>query len=84
MAAPVDTHDMESRLQTIFLDLFKVPASALHDGLAPDGVKGWDSLGHLSLIEALEAEFKLTFEDGDLTAMDTVGHIKDVLRRRGA
>jgi len=79
----VDAWPMEPRLQRVFAELFKVPPEKLTDALSPDSVKGWDSLGHLTLVNALEAEFEVTFEDGDLTDMDTVGHIKDVLRRRG-
>ncbi len=74
---------MEPRLVKIFAELFNVPAAQVTDALSPESVKKWDSMGHLTLVQTLEAEFELTFEEGELTEMDTVGHVKDVLRRHG-
>ncbi len=74
---------MHERLQKVFGELFKVPPEKVTDALSPELVKGWDSMGHLTLVNTLEAEFNLTFEEGELTEMDTVGHIKDVLKRHG-
>ncbi len=75
---------MDERLQQIFAELFKVPPARYSDALSPDDVKGWDSLGHLSLVDSLEAAFGITFEDGDLTELENVGRIKAILRQRGA
>lgn len=74
---------MDERLRRVFSELFQVAASGWSDALSPEQVEGWNSLGHLSLVNALEAEFELTFEDGDLTDMDSVGAIKAVLAKRG-
>lgn len=74
---------MDERLQRVFGELFKLAPGAWSDALSPEQVDGWNSLGHLSLVNALEAEFELTFEDGDLTEMDSVGAIKTVLAKRG-
>jgi acyl carrier protein len=75
---------MEQRLHKIFAEIFKMDPSRVSDDLTPEEVQGWDSLGHLSLIEALEMSFNVHFEDGDLTEMDSVGKIKSLLRLRGA
>lgn len=75
---------MDERLKRVFGELFKVGPASWSDALSPEQVQGWNSLGHLALINALEAEFSVTFEDGDLTEMETVGKIKAVLAARGA
>jgi acyl carrier protein len=36
---------------------FHVPAEEIPDNAAPENVKGWDSLGHIELMLALEMEF---------------------------
>lgn len=41
---------MEQRIQKVFSELFRVPANIAVDGLSPTDVKGWDSMGQLSLI----------------------------------
>lgn len=74
---------MEERIQKVFSKLFRVPASIVVDGLSPTDVKGWDSMGQLSLIQMLELEFDVQFQDGELTEMENVGKIKEVLARRG-
>ena len=74
---------MDERLRRVFSELFQVGAHAWSDALSPEQVEGWNSLGHLALVNALEAEFELTFEDGDLTEMDSVGAIKALLAKRG-
>lgn len=74
---------MEQRIQKVFHELFRVPANIVVDGLSPTDVKGWDSMGQLSLIQMLELEFDIQFEDGELTEMENIGKIKEVLARRG-
>jgi acyl carrier protein len=74
---------MEQRLRQVFAEVFKLEPARVTDSLSPADVKGWDSMGHLSLINALEAAFEITFEDGDLTEMEDVGRIKQILRLRG-
>jgi acyl carrier protein len=76
--------EMNERLQQLFETLFKVPKARFNDALSPEQVKGWDSMGHLSLVTALEAEFDVTFQDDDVMEMESVGKVKEALLRRGA
>lgn len=74
---------MEEQLRQVFAEFFKLDPSRVTDDLSPEDVKGWNSLGQLGLINALESAFEITFEDGDLTEMENVGKIKQILRLRG-
>ncbi len=47
-------------------------------------VAAWDSLGHLNLILALEAEFNVSFSPEDVINMRSLGLIRDGLRAQGA
>ena len=71
------------RLEEVFADVFKFQGE-LRESLTPQEVKGWDSLGHLALVEALEEKFGVTLTDDDAMAMEDVGAIAAVLRRHGA
>ena len=74
---------MNERLQRIFELQFNVSPEMWSDRLSPEHIQQWDSLGHLSLIQAIEAEFQITLADGELTEMEDVGKIKHVLARAG-
>lgn len=74
---------MEQRLRQVFAEVFKLDPAKVKDALGPEEVKGWGSLGHLALVEALESAFSVRFEDGDLTEMENVGKIKAILKQRG-
>lgn len=74
---------MDERLRRIFHLQFNVSSDKWSDALSPEHIRQWDSLGHLSLIQAIEAEFQLSLGDGDLTQMEDVGKIKSVLQRAG-
>ncbi len=74
---------MNERLRRIFEFQFNISKEMWTDSLSPEHIEQWDSLGHLSLIQAIEAEFQLTLADGELTEMEDVGKIKHVLARAG-
>lgn len=74
---------MDETIRSIFAEVFRLPASEVRDSLRPEDVKGWDSLGHLALVTELEASFGISLHDDDVTHMETVGRIKEILRRRG-
>lgn len=74
---------MNQRLQRIFQQQFNLSPERWSDTLSPQHLPQWDSLGHLCLVEAIEAEFQLSLADGELTEMEDVAKIKYVLTRAG-
>lgn len=48
---------MRQRLKEIMSRLFEVPLDKIPDDAAINALKGWDSLGHISLMMAVEQEF---------------------------
>jgi acyl carrier protein len=47
-------------------------------------IPGWDSLGTLSLIAALDEKFDIHLSEQDIENMQKVGDVFDILRRHGA
>lgn len=43
--------------------------------LLPEDIQGWDSLGHLSLVTALQDQFGVEFEVNEVMDMDSVKKI---------
>ena len=47
-------------------------------------IPGWDSLGTLSLIAALDERFDIHLSEQDIEGMQGVADLFDILRRQGA
>jgi acyl carrier protein len=60
--------------------VFKVDPDELNDSSSRDSIKGWDSMGHLTLILELEAEYKVSIAIADAMEMVSVNKIKQLLR----
>jgi acyl carrier protein len=52
----------EQRLRQIMAETFEIEDHRLPDEITPEAVAGWDSLGHLRLIAAVEEAFGVRFE----------------------
>ncbi len=51
--------------------------------LAYQSVEGWDSVGHMSLVAALEDAFQISFEMDDIIDFESYEVGKETLRRYG-
>jgi acyl carrier protein len=49
--------ELTERVLRVMSDIFDVPLDQLGPNSSPDNVPNWDSLRHLNLVLALEAEF---------------------------
>ena len=47
-------------------------------------IPGWDSLGTLSLIAALDEKFDIHLSEQDIENMQRVGDVFEILKRHGA
>ena len=73
---------MNDRLGEIFAEIFRYEGR-MGDSLSPGDVKGWDSLGHLALVTALEEKFGIRIADEDSMEMTNVAAIKRILSALG-
>jgi acyl carrier protein len=80
----VTSEEINSRLQTIFRDVFDddaiVITRATHAGDIPD----WDSLAQINLVVAIEKEFVVTMSLQDLATLTNVGDMIDLIRAKVA
>lgn len=75
---------IEERIRRVFGQVFQCDAAQLGKDASPDTVTGWDSFGHLELVDALQSAFEVTFATEDIAEMETLGRIEQILLRRGA
>ena len=73
---------MEQTIHSIIARVFGVPASSLSAASSPDTSRRWDSFGHMELTEALERAFSVRFAPGEISEMQNLGAIQQVLQRR--
>jgi len=71
------------RLTPIFRDVFGDPALVVTPELKADAVPTWDSLNHINLIVAIEAEFDFEFTAEELGTMTKVADRLTILSQRG-
>jgi acyl carrier protein len=74
----------DQRLRDVFREFFKDDSLELQDEMTFSDIGGWDSLAHVNLIDALEAEFGLKFGVRELMKMKTVGAIRRVLTAKAS
>lgn len=75
--------DTRAKIQAIFRDVFDDELLQLSDGLSPDNLPAWDSLGHIRLISALEDDLSLTFSLEEIEAMTSGGKIVSMVASKG-
>jgi acyl carrier protein len=68
---------MNERLSRIFQQSFGVDPV---DTTSIENTEGWDSLGHIALVMALEREFSVSISPTDAIDLTNVGKIKEYLR----
>tara|TARA_B100000787_G_scaffold166746_1_gene152442 strand:- start:712 stop:954 length:243 start_codon:yes stop_codon:yes gene_type:complete len=71
------------KLLTVFSDLFDVPFNKLGLELAQDDIDRWDSLGMINLIVSLEQLFDVKFDIVEMSEMNTISFIKELLVAKG-
>jgi acyl carrier protein len=76
--------DLLIKLQPIFQDVFDRSDLIVTRESNADSVDGWDSLAHITLINAIEQEFHVDFALGELEALKNVGEMVDLIERKRA
>lgn len=70
------------RVQTAFNSAFDVDPHSITIDTAPEDIKGWDSMGHVTLATSLEHEFNLVFDVEELMEMENVRQILKVIESK--
>ena len=70
-------------LGKIFEDTFAHDSSRFSADTVPDDVKKWDSIGHMSMVAAVEEKFGLQFEVDEIMEMIDVKKILEILEAKG-
>jgi acyl carrier protein len=73
---------MEDKIKAAFAESLNYSGDLFSGAIGPEDVSGWDSLGHLRLVAALQDQFGIEFEVDEIMRMENVAAIKSVLAER--
>ena len=71
--------DLTTRIHSVVAATFGIEPSAIGDATSSDTVESWDSMNHIHLVVALEAEFGVSFEPEQAVELTSVGAITQAL-----
>ena len=71
-----------SRLKQVISDILVVDVNTINDNSSPDNIQQWDSLTHIKLVMALEAEFNVKLTPEDMMDMLSVKLIRMILEEK--
>ena len=71
--------EVYERLNAVFGDVFDDEELTVNDETTAADVEGWDSLVHITLIDAVEEEFDISFDMKTIVKLKNVGEMVDVI-----
>ncbi len=78
----MDSKVIYSRLNKVFRDVFDDDSIVVNPKTTADDIEDWDSLEHITLINAVEREFKMKFKMGEISGMKNVGEMASIIAER--
>ena len=75
--------EIVERLDDVFRDVFDDDTLEVDENTTADDIEDWDSIEHITLIGAVEDEFKMRFKMGEVSGMKGVGEMIGIIEQRG-
>ncbi|MEG1742814.1 MAG: acyl carrier protein [Clostridia bacterium] len=75
----MDRTQIYVRLNEVFRDVFDNKKISVNDKTTSHDIDDWDSLSHITLISAVEDEFKVKFSMKQVSTMKNVGEMVDII-----
>ena len=79
----MDSKMLYARLNKVFRDVFDDNSITVNPKTTANDIEDWDSLEHITLISAVEKEFKMKFKMGEISSMKNVGEMASIVAARG-
>ena len=70
------------RLNEVFRDVFDDDSITVNEATTAADIEDWDSLNHITLIDAVESEFGVRFTMGEVSGMKNVGEMAAIIKER--
>lgn len=73
----------KQRYDKVFMESLNLEEKDLNETLIYDSVAGWDSVGHMSMMAALETEFDIMMETEDIIDFSSYAKGIEILEKYG-
>ena len=70
------------KLNKVFQDVFDDENIIVNDATTADDIEDWDSLEHINLVVAVEKQFNIKFNMGEVNDFKNVGDMVDIILKR--
>ena len=70
------------KLQDIFRDVFNDNELFIHENTTAKDIEGWDSLMHITILEAVQDEFEITFSLNEMISMKNIADMVSMIEKR--
>lgn len=70
------------KLTKVFADTFGIAVNEVA-GLQYQGIEQWDSVGHMTLVAAIEDEFGIEMDTDDIIDMSSFDKAKEIVAKYG-
>lgn len=74
--------EIYERLNEVFRDVFDDDSIEVNADTTANDIEDWDSLNHITLIDAVESEFGVHFTMGEVSGMKNVGEMAQIIKER--
>lgn len=78
----MDIKMIYQRLNKVFRDVFDDNSITVNPKTTANDIEDWDSLEHITLISAVEREFRMKFKMGEISSMKNVGEMAQIIASR--
>lgn len=75
----MNENEVLDKLQEIFQDVFGNAELKINKKTNSNDIDGWDSLTHITILEAVQDEFALRFSLDEMIELNDVGKIVDAI-----
>lgn len=72
------------KVTEIFRDIMDDDTLVLERAMTSDSIPAWDSMAHISLIVAIEREFRIKFALDEMNSLASVGELLDLIGAKTA
>ncbi len=78
----MNNNEIYERLNSIFQDVFDDSSLTVNPDTTAADIEDWDSLTHITLVGAVEEEFRMKFSMKEVVEMKNVGEMAQIVAAR--
>ena len=70
-------------IEVLFREVFNLEPNYKLEGVSPEVLPDWDSLGHLTLIDTIENTYQISFDFDEMIEIENYDDLVKVLKLKG-